>query len=893
MALGPGVRIGPYEVTVLIGRGGMGEVHRARDMNLGREVAIKVLPDTFASDPDRLGRFEREARTLAALNHPNIAAVYGLETIGDTRALVMELVDGSTLADQIALGPIPIDEAQHIATQIADALEAAHDHGVIHRDLKPANVKVRPDGTVKVLDFGLAKALEPAEATSGLSMSPTITTPAMTRAGMILGTAAYMSPEQARGKPVDRRADIWAFGCVLFEMLAGRRPFAEEETVSDTLAGILKGEPAWDALPADTSPRLRALLERCLRKDPRRRLSHIAEARIAIEDGQVDVAAIAPPRPSAGRGWRLLWPVVAAIAGATAGAFAFWMVFTPVVDRVPARFEIPPPPGAIPMTGVFNRVMEVGEPISPDGRTVAFIATYRGRPSIWVRSLDLLTARPLSGTEGAERPVWSPDSQSLAFHAEGRLMRIRLAGGPATFITNTVARNLSWGAQNVILLGGEQGKPLLRVPADGGNAVPVTTLLEGETVHDYPHFLPDGRTFLFMERHGSTEADWEVYAASFDSSERHLLRGIHAGTRYSPTGHLLFVQRGQLMAVPFDLGRLELTGEPFRLSDGLSAGPRPPFSLARNGTFAYLTAPDAPESQLTWFNRTGRPLGTLGPAGDYNHVRLSLDGLLVAFDQAGAGGQGTDILTLDIERDGQINKVVSLPGADFAPVFSPDGNRIAFGSSRVPATNAGTFNASAGHLYTKALGALGDGELLYSHDRGKTPTDWSRDGRYLAYIMDDDVWALPMPQSPGAQPVRVTNTPYAESQSVFSPDGGWIAYQSAEATAGQDVYVQSFPDGARRILVSVNGGSTPRWKRDGSELFYVSRDSQLMSVPITRSAGGLKFGTPVRLFQSRAFQGNPNYDVTGDDRFLVSVPMSAPQDNSIAVIVNWPATIKP
>jgi Tol biopolymer transport system component len=873
----------------LLGKGGMGEVHRARDINLGREVAIKVIPDAFASDPDRLARFEREARTLAALNHPNIAAVYGLETIGDGRALVMELVEGADLSDRIAGGSLPADEALHIATQIADALEAAHDHGVIHRDLKPANVKVRADGTIKVLDFGLAKALESAEASGGLSVSPTITTPAMTRAGIILGTAAYMSPEQARGKPLDRRADIWAFGCVLFEMLAGRRPFADEETVSDTLAGILKGEPAWDALPSGTSPRLRTLIERCLRKDPRRRLSHIAEARIAIEEGQGDVSAIAPSRPPVGRGWKLVWPAVAVIAGATSMALAARIVFTPEVDRVQARFEIPAPPGAIPMIGTKTsaRLVDVGEPISPDGRMIAFVADYGGRPSIWIRPLDSPAARPLSGTEDAERPVWSPDSRWLAFLSQGRLRRVGIAGEPAMNILSTGARDLSWGNQNVILLGGDQGKPLLRVPADGGSAVPVTTLMEGETSHDYPHFLPDGRTFLFMVRHGSTAADWDVYAARLDSGERHLLRGIHAGARYAPTGHLLFVQSGplQLMAVPFSLSRLDITGDPFRLNDGITDGPRTAFSLSRNGTFAYLTAPPELESQLTWFDRSGSQVGTLGPPGRYERVRLSRDARMVAFDD------GADILTREIER-GLTSKVISTGGADFAPVFSPDGNAIAFASSRVPATNAGANNIIAGHLYTKTLGAAGDGEMLFQSNGGKRTTDWSRDGRYVAYTLDNDVWALPMPPSPDAKPVQVTKTPFAESAAVFSPDGQWIAYQANDSLTGQDVYVQSFPAGTRR-QVSVRGGSTPRWKHDGSELFYVSRDSQLMSVSITRNASGLAISKPVQLFQLSALQRNADYDVTADDRFLVAVPLSAPRDDAIEVVVNWAATLRP
>jgi Tol biopolymer transport system component len=887
VALIAGSRIGPYEVTSLIGKGGMGEVYRARDVNLGRDVAIKVLPDALSADPDRLARFEREARTLAALNHPNIAGVYGLEKTDGIRALVMELVEGSTLADRIAAGPMPIDEVLHIAIQIAEALEAAHDHGVIHRDLKPLNVKVRSDGTAKVLDFGLAKALEPIEAASGLSMSPTITTPALTRMGRILGTAAYMSPEQARGKPVDRRADIWAFGCVLFEMLAGRGPFPEEETVSDTVAGILRAEPAWDLLPSATPVNVRALLLRCLDKDPRHRLSHIAEARIAIEERSANVQPVEHLPKAEHRRRTVVWPVLALMSALTAAALAVRIILTAAPDPLPARFDIAPPPGALPMTSAFGRLLEVGEPISPDGRTVAFVASYRGRPSIWTRSIDSPIARPLANTEEAERPVWAADGQSLAFIAQGRLKRVGIAGGPATNLASTQARDLSWGPQDVILIGGEQGKPLLRVPGTGGSQEPVTALAVGETSHDYPYFLPDGRHFLYMARHGANAEDWDLYAGSLDSiSERHLVRGIHAAARYSPTGHLLFVQGGELMAARFNLSHLETEGDPFRIIGDVTAGPRAGFSLSRNGTLAYLSGPPARESQLTWFKRDGSLIGTLGPSGRYQRARLSRDGRMIAFDD------GADILALDIDR-GLTSKVISRAGADFAPVFSPDGNTIAFASSREPATNAGIENTSAGHLYTKNLGSIGDGEIIFRSDRGKQPTDWSRDGRYLAYTSRNDVWALTMPPSADTQPIQVTNTSFAESEGVFSPDGRWLAYQSNDSPAGQDVYVQPFPGLGRRYTISVGGGSMPRWNNDGSEVFYVSPDFQLMSVSIVRTGTGLTIGRPVPLFGSRAFRDGAEYQVSADGRFLLSVPRSDQPDISIAVIVNWTATMKP
>ena len=884
MAFSPGNCIGPYEIIGLLGRGGMGEVHRARDTNLGRDVAIKVLPDALATDPDRLARFQREARTLAGLNHPNIAAVFGLETTGASRALVMELVEGPTLADRIAAGPIPLEDVLQIATQIAEALEAAHDHGVIHRDLKPANVKVRPDGTVKVLDFGLAKALEPAEAFSGLSMSPTVATPGHTAAGIIVGTAAYMSPEQARGKPVDRRADIWAFGCVLFEMLARQRPFSDEGTVSDALAAILRDEPAWQTLPVDTPANLRALLERCLRKDPRRRLSHIAEARIALEDddrtGPIS-ATISPPVP---RRLRWLWPAVAAVACLAAlslGAVILWR--RPPVQG-PARFDIPPPPGAIPMTGALGRSIDVGDVISPDGRLVMFVATYQGRPSIWLRPVDAPAPKVLANTEEATRPIWSADSQSIAFFAQGRLKRIAVTGGSPTTLATIEARDLSWGSQDVILIGGQRGQPLRRIDAHGGPVEAVTTLAAGEISHDYPYFLADGRRFLYMVRGGPDFEDYALYVGSLDSAERHLVPRVHAGARYSPTGHLLFVQDQDLVALPFNASRLSVEGDPFRVSSDVNAGPRPPVSIARNGTLAYLTRDPVAESQLTWVGRDGRAIGTVGPSGRYESVRLSRDGRMAAFDT------DADVLTIDIDR-GLVSKAVSLAGADFAPVFSPDGNTIAFASSRDPATNAGATNPSAGHLYTKAVVGIGDGEILFRSNRGKRTSDWSRDGRYLAYASGNDVWALPMPMTPATQPIQVTSTPFAESSAVFSPDGRWIAYQSTDSAVGQDVYVQSFPGGGRRYAVSVGGGSTPRWNNTGTELFYVSPDSQLMSVAVTRSDSGLTIGRPGALFASRAFQRNPDYDVAPDGRFILKVPSRDQYDISVAVIVNWAATV--
>ena len=884
LALGPGSRLGSYEIVSALGAGGMGEVYVAIDTVLGRQVAIKVLPEVFAQDAERAARFEREAKTLAALNHPHIAQIYDLEKSSGVGALVMELVEGEDLSQRIARGAIPLDDALFIAQQIAEALEAAHEQNIIHRDLKPANVKVRSDGTVKVLDFGLAKALEPmGSMPGGVSMSPTITTPAMTHAGVILGTAAYMSPEQARGKPVDKRADIWAFGCVLFEMLSGCRPFPKEETVSDTLAGILKGEPAWNALPADTPQQIRTLVERCLRKDVRRRLPDIAQARIELDEVRSEPLRAVEPRGPQSPRLTSLWPAATALSLLTAAGLAAWIVVAPPPDQFVARFDVVAPPGATPFPPL-GRIMDTGQPLSPDGRTVAYLATAEGKQVIWVRALDSSTARPLPGTEDATRPAWSPDSQYIAFFAQGRLKKVAIEGGPPSVISNEAGREVSWGSENVILIGGG-GKPLRRVSAEGGETTLATEFGPAETTHDYPEFLPDGRHFLYMSRHGGTPEDWDVFVGRLDSNERHLLPGLHAGVRYSPTGHLLYLREGTLIAHPFDVDRRELNGNAFAIAEGGDGGPHPPLSVSTNGSLAYLREPTRFDSRLAWFDRSGKQLMVIGPSGEYERVALSPNNRWVAFDR------GLDIFLFDIER-ALTNKLVSTAAADFAPVWSADDRTIAFASSRDPAGNVGPLNIAGGHLYGRAVGVVGEDTLLLKTDAGKTPTDWSRDGRYVAYTSRNDVWAVPMPASGEAQPVRVTDTPFVESGGRFSPDGSLIAYQSNESGGRPEVYVQTFPGRGARQQVSVGGGSQPRWAPIGTELFYVAPDLTLMSVSISADGGELHARSPVPLFQSLAFQRDSEYDVSSDGRFLLKLPGEEQRADSITVIVNWYEELK-
>jgi len=860
----------------------MGQVYRARDTKLDRDVAIKVLPAGVTHDADRLARFQREARTLASLNHPNIAIIHGLEQAGDVHALVMELVEGDDLSQRIARGAIPMDEALPIAKHIAEALEAAHEQGIVHRDLKPANIKVRSDGTVKVLDFGLAKAMDPTAAMSaGHSMSPTITTPAMTQAGMLLGTAAYMSPEQAKGRLADRRSDVWAFGCVLYEMLTGRRPF-DGEDVSDTIAAILKDEPVWGALPFDTPDPIRTLLERCLRKDVRRRLPNIGAARIEIEEASSrsgSRAHLNTPAVSGGPTYR--WPFVALLSLLVAIGLAIRIMRTPAQETRIVSFDV---------TGWRGADIDVGHPLSPDGRWVTFTANSGGKRSIWVRALDSAVAQPLPGTDVTEagRPVWSADSRYIAFFADGKLKKVAVTGGPPSVICSEPGRDVSWSSENVILIGG-QGTALLRVSAAGGQPTPATELGANETTHDYPEFLPDGRHFLYLARHGREPADWDLFVGSLDSKERRLLPGIHAGARYSPTGHLLFLRDGTLMAQPFDLARLDIFADASPVAERVYVGPRTPFSVSMNGTLAYLNAALRRDSRLAWFDRTGKEGTAVAPMGDYDGtVRLSPDGKQVAF--ARGEGLDQDVFLLDVEK-GTTSRFTSSVGADFAPVWSPDG-RIGFASSRDGVGNVAVSNPNGANLYERAVGVVGQDKALLKTDAGKIPTDWSRDGRYLAYTLRNDVWALPLSVPGNAEPLRVTDTAFVESHARFSPDGRWIAYQSNESGTQGDVYIQSFPAPGVKQQVSTKGGILPRWGANGTELFYVTPTSTLMSVSVKSAGAGLQVAIPVPLFSLPAFQIGGDYDVSVDGRFLMHLMDTEQAPLSMTVILNWARRLK-
>jgi Tol biopolymer transport system component len=897
VSLTAGTRLGPYEVIGLIGAGGMGEVYRARDTKLDRNVAIKVLPEVVAADPDRLARFEREARTLAALNHPNIAHVYdaGRSQIGtrfpgdaattspDLAFLAMELVEGEDLSAMIVRGALPLPDALPIARQIADALETAHEQGIIHRDLKPANIKVRHDGTVKVLDFGLAKALatDGATAAADAMSSPTLTARA-TQMGMILGTAAYMAPEQAKGKPVDKRADIWAFGVVLYEMLTGRSLFVSE-TIPETLAHVMTREPDMGVLPADTPRRLRDLIARCLVKDPKQRLRDIGDARITLDkvvSGAPDEVASAAPAAPAARpaGRRVFWPVLAVVASSAAIALAVLPLFRTATAPPPVTFNITPPPGVT--------IGSLPVRVSPDGRKVAYGGLQGGRRQFFVHSLDTGADTALAGTEEFQPAVftWSPASDAIAFSAQdGKLRRVPVQGGPTQVITTLPQDQIlsgHWGPGDVILLSpasAGQQRVILRVSAAGGTPEPVTELdgSKDEVAHGWASFFPDGRHFFFLAADKSRGARAGYIGSLGSKTDRRPLPGIASRVEYAPTGHLLFLREGALMSQPFDLDRLELGDTAVLVADVIAGTTalNGPFSVSANGVLLYR-AGGSRISQLVWFDRQGRQLAKAGTPGDYGDIELSPDDRHVAYE---AGTPG-DVWVLDLQN-GVPQRVTSNPVREADPVWSPDGRTIAFRSER-----------DGGRMFTRPFGVVGEDTPLLKSETRDSPISWSKDG-FVAYESQNGMFALPL--AGDRKPIRVTPPQGTTQQQAgqISPDGKWIAYQSNELGSVNEIFIQSFPMPGAKQRASSGGGMMPRWSRDGKEVFYVSTTRFLMAVAVKTSGDSLSVGTATELFQvPLSGGGEQEYAVASDGRFLINVPGAEVADPPIRVILNWSGT---
>ncbi len=899
-----GKRLGPYEITAKLGEGGMGEVWRATDTKLRRDVAIKVLPAAFTEDRERLARFEREAQMLAQLHHPNIASIFGLEESDGVRALAMELVEGPTLADRLESGGLSLDESLSIARQIAEALEEAHEKGIIHRDLKPQNVKASIEGKVKVLDFGLAKAMDPASGSSSvadLARSPTIMnsptlTAAGTQLGVILGTAAYMSPEQARGQGVDKRADIWAFGVVLYEMLVGGSLFAGD-TVSDTLAGVLKSEIDLGRLPESTPPAIRRLLRRCLERRPKNRLHDIADARLVLMDleaGVVDDPQSAPAPVARSRRREVLAWVVAGLAALTAGAL-FLGREAPSAGAAPRviRATLPLPPGlTIELDGE-----RAGMPaLSPNGRRVAFGARQGSGPThIWVQDLETAAVRPLPGTEEGYRPFWSPDGRKIGYFTWGHLMTTPSEGGPVTRLAPARdARGGSWSPNGTIVFAPYASGPLLAVSEQGGEPRPATAWSErlGGGTHRFPQFLPDGEHFLYLERparFGSRD-DSGVDIGRLGSTER-VARLLDANTNavYADR-QLLFVRDGALVAQPFDADRRALAGAPTVLVSDLLVNRRftyGVFSASEAGLVAFLTGKQSDLSQLVWRDRAGRRLGALGtPAilSGFGGLALSGDGRWVAFSRIEEGGVEADIWIIDLAR-GNETRLSRPESDDFDPIFAPDGGSMYYGSAGV----------NGSKIIRRDLSRGSELDFFVSSDQTDVaPMSVTPDGAWLAcdrrhFSLQSDL--LLLPTAAGGEPRVLVETPEDEAYGQISPDGRWFLWSSDES-GRYEVFVAPFPGMAGRVQVSRSGGTQPRWGRDGHELYFKTPDNVLTALPIETGSGTVAVGSPEPLFAITEFYGW-TYAISADgERFLVREPLAEREASPITLLTGWTALLE-
>ena len=863
----------------------MGQVYQATDTKLNRQVALKILPEAFATDPDRLARFQREAQVLASLNHPNIAAIYGIEEAEGTRALVLELVEGPTLADRIAQGPIPVDEALPIAKQIAEALEAAHEQGVIHRDLKPANIKVKDDGTVKVLDFGLAKALDTTPE-GDPSQSPTLTA-AATQMGMIIGTAAYMSPEQARGRPVDRRADIWALGAVLYEMLSGRRAF-EGKDVSLTLSAVLQREPEWDTLPSDMPLGLNTYLRRCLHKDPLQRVQAAGDVRLAME-GAFETMVVAPPPVQAvaqRAAWRQTLPLVLGIStiAVVITGLATWYLTRPESPRV-VRFTVSPDE-AMPLVIV---VQSPDVAISSDGERIAYLDgdTGQGAEQLRVRSLGQLTSETLVSEGNLHGPFFSSDGESVGFW-DGRgvaaLKRVSVQGGPASTICELpmALRGASWGADGTIVFataGSSSG--LWQVPAVGGEPEQLTTPdpEQGELDHIWPELLPGGEAVLFTIR-ASSIVDSQIAVLSPVTGEQKVVVRGGSYPQLSSTGHLLYGRQGTLWAVGFDLDRLETVGDPVPVQEGVLTKPlgAADYSVSANGSLVYVSGGAGGLFSLVWVDRQGReePFPSLEP-GDYAHPRLSPAGDRLAVELTGADGR--DIWVYDLARE-VFTQLTFETADDTHPVWTPDGQRIVFASRRDDGPG----------LFSVAADGSGTVERLTEGGIGRQPYSWSADGETLVLTEGepDAISILPMEGDSQVEPLL--QTPFPTEYPRVSPDGRWIAYTGNEPI-GDRVYVRPFPDvDAGRWPISAGIGDDPVWGPD-NEIFYTASGGAIMAVTIETDPT-FQVGAPQQLFAGPYPEGGGvQYDVTPDgQRFVMLKRAEAETDTGqpeITVVFNW------
>ncbi len=869
MPLIQGEQLGHYKIQSLIGKGGMGEVYRARDTHLGRDVAIKVLPPAVSRDPERRARFEREAKVLAALNHPNIATIYGIEQ----NALVMELVEGETLPRGLDL-----ETALRYARQIAEALEAAHDKGIVHRDLKPANIKITPDGAVKVLDFGLATAVqreepEPADPAA----SPTLTM-AATETGVILGTAAYMSPEQAAGKRVDKRADIWSFGVVLWEMLSGKRLFGAGETVSHVLADVLRAPIDFGQLAAVPSPII-ALLRRCLDRDVKTRLRDIGEARIAIVNYLTNPGMDREEQP------RKSAPVaawtIAAVCTLIAGALAY-LHFHDTAQPSPAlRMQLNAPAGAT----------DLAFALSPDGRYLALSAAANGKAQLWLRPLDSPQAQALPGTEDATYPFWSPDSRYIGFFAQGKLKKILASGGPPQIVCDADnGRGASWNREDAILFSADDGGgfAIRRVSASGGT--PAVEYKAPHGIIPLPAFLPDGRHFLYVVTRASPEENG-IYFRSADGKENRRVLPDESSVTFA-AGRLLFIRENTLIAQPFEPDTGQATGDPIQLAPGVpttSSVVYAPVTASGNGMLIYQSGGSAiGNNELVWFDRSGTRGERLGGPSPVLEPAISPDGKSVAFTRQ--SNSGSDLWIWDLARSTE-RRLTTDPAFQRSPSWSPRADRIVFQSNR-----AGGIN----DIYQRAVSGTGGDETVLAGPTRKKPTQWTRDGKLMVYTntdpnTKDDIWTLPMENGKPGTPAVFLHSQFVEDSGQLSPDGNWMTYTSNES-GRNEIYVRAFPSGEEQKKISAAGGQESKWRSDGKELYFTAADGKMMAVPIKIGPGPKPTfypGAPLVLFPAPALahnsQGDFAYDVTPDGKrfLLATVADNAGSPTVLDVIVNW------
>ena len=869
-----GRTLGNFELTSQIGKGGMGEVYQAKDHKLGRDVAIKVLPEEFARDSESVARFQREAKLLASLNHPNIAAIHGLEESDGTHFLVLELIEGETLAERIKSGAVPVEETLKLGLQIAEALEAAHEKGVIHRDLKPANIKVTPDGKVKVLDFGLAKAYAGDSENINLSNSPTLSDMA-TQQGVILGTAAYMPPEQAKGKSVDKRADIWAFGVVIFEMLKGRQVFTGE-TVSETLAAVIKSEPEWNSLPPNLHPRIRLMLERCLDKDPKKRYSGINDAwvdidKVLADPGGVFVQPITAVKPKKKLVIGIPWIASIAILCLIIAGVAGWYL-KPIPKPQVMRFEHDLAEGQ-EFSGADTSLLS----ISPDGSKFV----YSTRKGLYLRSLDQLDARPISGTDGNSRqPLFSPDGKWICYYnvADSQLKKISVDGGASTTLCSASdPRHPSWDFEDGIIFAQEEG--IMRISPIGGK--PELIVKNEGVVIGEPQILPDRKTALFAFNENNKKM---IAVHSLESGER---KKFFEGNnpRYVKTGHIVYTLENNLLARPFDLADLEVTGGPIPIVEGvLHSGVHSQYAISRTGMIVYIPGGVvSAQSQLEWFDRDGNSKGTIGNPEPYMQFSLSFDEKRLVFEQI--TDLGISLWVMDLDRGGVPKKITSGKYEDRDPIWSPDGRYILFRSNR---------NDSDG-LYRKLLAREEEPELLLKSEGRAVPEDWSDDGRFIMYGDIGSIYVLPLdddqnPQDPIEVVPGLESTIYDEPK--FSPDAEWIAYVSDESEQ-YDVYIKRWKVKSENQRISTQGGSQPQWREDGKGLFYLALDGNMMAVELRGET--LDPDIPIRLFQTglSVSTATDQYAVTRDgQKFLINNSLKTRDSSSIVIVTNWFEVLK-